>query len=425
MMFKRVGFIFLAVLLISAALTGCGTEEGTPGGGNEVVIGFSGPLSGVAAEYGQDGLNGVDMALKEINEAGGITIDGQTYTFRVEAMDDMTDPTMAVTNTRRFRDVYNTPAIFNPVYTAIAPMLGINREEGNEFLMMAYTSTPGELLLDNDLVVWIPPPFTVYVQGMSTKAMEEGWKKGAMVVTMGAYGDAWRGAFKATWEAMGGEITVDLPANYYTETDFSTQLASAIATKPDFMLVGGPSGPTALVIEQARDLGFTGGFILIDQAKLDYCEKLLGGLEMLEGGIGVIPPPHAPYPYMPGFNQRYLQQYEGKMVLTTWECALHYTATKALVKAMEIAGSVDDPYAIRAAFPEVFPLLGADYPAEYHGITDKGRMKLLASISMVKDGEYGPATPILWWPQTQAEFDAAMEAITADPNAVPIWIKWP
>jgi len=34
---------------------------------DEIVLGYTGPLSGPAAEYGQDILYGVDMAVNEIN----------------------------------------------------------------------------------------------------------------------------------------------------------------------------------------------------------------------------------------------------------------------------------------------------------------------------------------------------------------------
>ena len=47
----------------------------------DIVIGFSGPLSGPAAEYGQDMLYGIDMAVNEINAAGGITVGGKKHLF--------------------------------------------------------------------------------------------------------------------------------------------------------------------------------------------------------------------------------------------------------------------------------------------------------------------------------------------------------
>jgi branched-chain amino acid transport system substrate-binding protein len=80
----------------------------------EIVIGFSGPLSGPAAEYGQDIVSGIDMAVKEINGSGGIKVGGQTYTFKLEKLDDRIDPTQAVNNARRFK-TNKAIAVFNGV----------------------------------------------------------------------------------------------------------------------------------------------------------------------------------------------------------------------------------------------------------------------------------------------------------------------
>ena len=82
-------------------------------------------------------------------------------------------------------------------------------------------------------------------------------------------------------------------------------MTAAIATKPDFLLVGGPSAPSALVIEQARSLGFKGGFILIDQAKPDYIAKTLGNkLKLLEGMISTGDIKSLPLPIMPAYMQK-------------------------------------------------------------------------------------------------------------------------
>ena len=54
----------------------------------EVVIGFSGPLSGVAAEYGQDCSNGVDMAIKEINTAARHHCWSRKCVFKLVKLDD-------------------------------------------------------------------------------------------------------------------------------------------------------------------------------------------------------------------------------------------------------------------------------------------------------------------------------------------------
>jgi len=270
---NRLLALILVLALAAGLLAGCGgnsTNDESNAGNTaeptkEIVIGYTGPLSGPAAEYGVDNFNGVDMAIKDINEAGGITVNDQKYVFKLEKLDDMADPTQSVNNARRFRDQFDAPVVWNPVFNTTAPMLDINQEEGNEFLVMAYTSTPLVDDMNNDLMVSIPPPFTAYVNSFSEIAWEQGWRKAAMVITLGAYGDEWREAFEEHWTHLGGEVTADQPANYYTETDFSAQLTAALATQPDVLVIGGPSSPTALVIEQARTLGFEGGFILIAQ----------------------------------------------------------------------------------------------------------------------------------------------------------------
>jgi len=385
----------------------------------DIVIGYTGPLSGPAAEYGQDILNGVDMAVKELNAAGGIAVKGKKYNFRLEKLDDRVDPTQAVNNARRFK-ADKAIAIFNGVFNTIVPMMKINEEKGNEFIMMAYTSTPKLDTLGNKLMVGTTLDFTTYVQVFTEWALKKGWKKCAMVVTLGAYGDEWRSAFKEYWVKNGGTITADKPANYYTETDFSSPLAAAMATKPDVMLIGGPSATTALVIEQARGMGFKGGFILIDQAKQDYIAQILKGTKLmgdLIGTAGVLS-----LPAVPGnnFDERYTKTYK-RMV--TWECALNYTGMYALAKAIVSAGTVNDVYKIRAAFPKAFPLLADKFPTEALGITPAGRIHVMASVQTVTNGKFDPSVLYVWWSKNQHEFEQ-VKKITKDDKSVPIkWLK--
>jgi len=262
----------------------------------DIVIGFSGPLSGPAAEYGQDMLYGIDMAVNEINAGGGVTIGGKKHLIKLEKLDDRADPTAAVNNARRLRNS-GAIAVYNGVFTTIAAMNKINQEKNNEFLLMAYTSTPKLYEMGNKLLIGTTaPPFTVYLDQFIASAMKRGYKKVAMVVTAGAYGEEWRDAFRERWTKLGGIITADKPANYYTETDFSAPLAAALATKPEAMLIGGPSATTALVIEQARGMGFKGAFIVIDQAKLDYMAYLLKGYKLMNNTIGVATPMSVPFP---------------------------------------------------------------------------------------------------------------------------------
>ncbi len=388
----------------------------------EVAIGYSGILSGVAAEYGQDCANGIEMAVNDLNAAGGITVGGQKYVFKLVKLDDQANPTSAVNNSRRLRDQNKVPAIFNAVSTTIFPMAKINEEKGNEFLIMAYTSTPKVMELGNKLLVASPPPFTVYVQGFADLALSKGWKKCAMVVTLGVYGDEWRHAFKEYWISKGGELTADKPANYYTETDFSAPLTAAMATKPDVLLIGGPSAPTALVIEQARGLGYKGAFILIDQAKMDYIENILKSTKLMTNLIGTSAVADSPTEAAPAFVKRYKEIYKR---MATWEVILNYNAMNALSKAMIAAGSVSDVYKIRAAFPKAFPLPGNKFPSEWVGITEHGRMYCPGSLQMIDaSGKYRPADLLAWWCKNEQEFNKLKTDYPPLGNSKWIYYKW-
>ena len=66
---KAVRFLAAAmvVMMLAMALAGCGGSSG-----NEIVIGGVGPLTGTAATYGQSVRNAAQIAVDEINEAGGV-----------------------------------------------------------------------------------------------------------------------------------------------------------------------------------------------------------------------------------------------------------------------------------------------------------------------------------------------------------------
>ncbi|MFW5937154.1 MAG: ABC transporter substrate-binding protein [Desulfosalsimonas sp.] len=388
-----------AILTLAFFCTGVWAEE--------VTIGFTGPLSGPGSGYGRDNLNGLKMAVQDVNEQGGISIEGTNYTFKVKSYDDMIDPSAAVNNARRLRSREGARVIFNPVFNTIAPLMEINEQKGSEFLMMAYSSTPKIDELDNDLTASIPPPFTAYVKAFSDIAWDKGWRKCAMVVTLGAYGDEWREAFKHHWESLGGEVTADKPANYYTETDFSSQISAALATDPDFMLIGGPSEPTGLVIEQARNLGFEGGFILVDQAKMDYIADVVfdGDLSLMNNVIGIAQVLDVPTSAIKDFNKRYEEQFE---VHNTFEAMLNYSALNIVFDAMKEAGTVKDPAAIKAAMSEVLPQSEEDVPTPYLGMLDT-KLLVPATAGVIEDGEYAKAYQYLWWPEDEKALEKYKE----------------
>lgn len=69
---KKTLAMVLAAVMAVAGLSGCGTNETAENTGNTLIIGGIGPLTGAAASYGQATKNGTQLAVDEINAAGGV-----------------------------------------------------------------------------------------------------------------------------------------------------------------------------------------------------------------------------------------------------------------------------------------------------------------------------------------------------------------
>jgi branched-chain amino acid transport system substrate-binding protein len=381
----------------------------------EIVVGFTGPLSGPAAEYGQDCMYGLEMAVKELNAAGGVTVKGKKYTFRMEKLDDRADPTQSKNNALRFVNQHKAIAVFNPMITTLASIMSIPQTPGNEFIIAGYTSIHTIMDKGHPMIINAVSNFATYAQNMADQGRAKGWKKLAMVVTAGGYGDAWRKVFAMTWVNKGGQIVGDFPANYYTETDFSSQLAAALAKKPEVLLVGGPSATTALVIEQARNMGFKGGFILIDQAKPDYIARVLGNMKLLEGTISTGAIAALPLPAGPTFNNKFRTAYKREM---TAECVLHYNVMQVIAKTIAITNSLN-PVDIRRNLYKALPTTGDKVPNELFGIEENGNFLCGLVMQNVNDGKFSKVDYILPFPKTKVEFEKYKKmSKTAEPEMI-------
>lgn len=113
---KKFAVSALAVAMMAAMFTGCGKKESSGEGGEngEWVIGGIGPTTGATATYGEAVKNGAELAVKEINESGGIN----GVPIRFEWQDDENDAEKSV-------NAYNTL-----------------KDEGIKILMGTVTSQP-------------------------------------------------------------------------------------------------------------------------------------------------------------------------------------------------------------------------------------------------------------------------------------------
>ncbi len=70
--FRKVLAVVMALTLVVTCFAACGGNKDNGDTSNEIVIGVSGPLTGGAAQYGIAVVNAAQLAVDEINAAGGI-----------------------------------------------------------------------------------------------------------------------------------------------------------------------------------------------------------------------------------------------------------------------------------------------------------------------------------------------------------------
>lgn len=393
---KRSLFPVLLVTLLLALLplAGCGgnsagtqpepTQEFTFDG--EAVIGYSGPLSGAAAIYGQGCLDALLMAADDANAEGGIVIDGKRYSLKVVGLDDEYRPDLAAANARRLVEQYDVSTIFSSHAGGILAMQQFNQEEG--FLIGGYTTFDRIVQTGNPLTFRLPPPMAAYYTPMAEWAFNnKGYKRAALLPADNLYGVTWRDGFRAKYESLGGEVVYSADIDYGTG-DFYGSLTPTLATNPDVILVVGPSEPSSILVSQARELGYKGGFVFGEQVTIDDVIKFIG-IEPLYNSIALAPAGRTYYEneYQEAFSQRFLDRFP-KYASVNTQHQIHYEAFWYTVKAMEIAQTVSDAAAIRAAMPQAFPV--EQHASVRAAIADDGSvLGVTALLAIDENGQFG------------------------------------
>ncbi len=359
-----------------------------PSGAAEVInVGYTGPLSGGAAKYGQNNLDGLRMAVDEINEAGGVSVAGKTYTFKVNSLDDRYRPADAVTNARRFVELQKPPFIFCPHSGGILGMLKFNEQEG--FILHGYTDNTAILQQGNKWLVKAPMSMGFYNYGVMEIGWKKGWRKGALLCGTHEAAKMAEKIFDVLWKEMGGEIVANAPADYGKVTDFYPYLTKVLAAKPDAIFLYGPSEPSAMIISSARELGFKGGFMLGSQCKLDEMEKV-APLKTLTPSVGVCPVGMMPLPLMQEYSKRHEQKVK---TIPTSESAFNYEVMYIFAEAMKKAGTVKDLDKIMAAIPGVLPV-GKHAIRGIHSMTKEGQFISGYFAMEIADGKFTPPVNI-------------------------------
>jgi branched-chain amino acid transport system substrate-binding protein len=198
---------------------------------SEVVVGFSLPLTGGAANEGQGTKAGAEMAAKVINDAGGFQVGNQMVTFKLVFEDDKCNPQDATTAANRLiveKAQYVGGSFCSSAALAEMPIFAALHVPQIIYAYADALTGTARAKANADLSVRIGPKAQIEMAPLAKYAVEhEGYKKFFAMGENTDFGRSMVEEFQKTVEQLGGSFVA--PPEYFSfgATDYRTILTKA------------------------------------------------------------------------------------------------------------------------------------------------------------------------------------------------------
>ena len=359
-----------ARLLLVACVTVAGAFacERRPGGGNadtgtgDILVGFYGSLTGDGASFGQSSKDGTELAVEELNAAGGVL--GRRIRLLVE--DDQSKPEEASNAVTKLITQDKVVAVLGEVASrrtlAAAPVA-----QKYQIPMITPASTNEKVTEVGDYIfrVCFIDPFQGEVIAKFAFTDLKARRVAILKDISQDYSVGLSDAVTRTYAALGGQV-LDTVSYSTGDADFKAALTKLRALKPDAIFATGYYNEAGIIVRQARELGMNmpilGGDGWVGDA-------LANGREALRNTF-ISDHYHGdnPAPVVQNFVKSYRAKF-GKEPDSI--AALGYDSVKVLADALTRAASTEGPK-VRAALAT----------ADVAGVT--GQLKMTDKRNVVK-----------------------------------------
>jgi ABC-type branched-subunit amino acid transport system substrate-binding protein len=253
--------------ILSLVAMSCGGSSNnkvsnTPSGGNtpasgttaagakgQLKIGFLGDYTGDLAEFGPNMEHGAQLAVKEINDAGGVL--GQNVVLKTA--DTQTSPTVGVDAARQLVEGQGVQALIGALSSGVTLAVAESVAVPDKVIQISPASTVASISLVQDDDFLFRTTLSDAGQGLilGKLAWQLGYKKVATIYVNNAYGQGLSDIFAKSFEAEGGTIT----AQVSTEQEQPTYLSELQAATKD-----NPDAVAALTYPQSAEVYLKEGF---------------------------------------------------------------------------------------------------------------------------------------------------------------------
>jgi len=303
-----------------------------------IKIGFNIPMTGDIPKVGEMSKQSAEMLKADINGAGGLEVGGKKYMLEFIYEDNEAKAESAVNTALKLIEKDQVLAMIGPNSSKQAVPAGQVADD-NETVMVTPWSTNPDTTLDRPWV--FRAAFLDPFQGpVAVNFAVETFNAKTAAVLYDLSNDYSKGLaeiFKAEFEKKMGPNTVLAFESHGTkDQDFSAQLTTIIAAKPDFIFVPDNYNQVALIVKQAHQLGWTGPFMGSDSwgsAELmtlcgDDCKGLYFSTHYAAAGAT-------------GATKEFIDRFTAKYGAVPDDvAALTWDATRIVLKAIQEAGTL-------------------------------------------------------------------------------------
>ena len=231
-----------ASLLLVAILSACGQRE-------PLRIGFLGGLSGRVADLGEAGRNGAQIAIEEVNRAGGVN--GRQVELIVRDDGQSTEKAVAAFNELIAAGV---EAVIGPMTSAMAEVV-LPAAQSSGIVLVSPTVTAGNFFgRDDNLFLIMSSTREEASLSAEYHYTQSGVRRVVAIHDLQnrAYTESWLRDFTVAFQELGGEV---LPIGFASgpDVDSGAMVRAALGKKPDAILLVTSALDAARLAQKVRE----------------------------------------------------------------------------------------------------------------------------------------------------------------------------
>ena len=388
-----------------------------------ITVGLVMELTGPAGEYGQAGAKSVEMAFRDLNDAGG----PHGCKLVTDTRDSQSQGTVAVDAANQLVQLKKVPVIIGGIISSVSiPILTSVTAPAKIVQISPASSSPTLTALGREGKtngIFFRTITSDALQGTAAAkyALDQGFKKIAVMHVNNDFGVNMFGEFAKAYKALGGEIASVTPYNE-KQSNYSSEVTAAMAGNPDGLYLISTPVDGATIARAWISQGGVAKFLLNDGMNSPDFISSVGAKYLADAyGTSSGTSPTASTEY---FNANY-KTFSGGIDPANPAADRSYDAG-AIVGLAIAAAPTQDPLAIRDAIYKIEDPAGAvihagkaDF-AKALGLLKEGKpIRYEGVIGPVSFDKYGDITgPFRLWKIVDGKVTTTGEMSTDEVNAL-------